>query len=176
MEDPTSNVVQQGDWLVLVVPSRQESAPEVMSPPEVILGGWMLDEDGNPGPFEPNPNYIPVDDSLPTDPVDAVLRRIVAGDAVAGDDIIAALRDAVVEIGCDEQDEPLVGPAPDGVPCVAVATAAIHKHRVEADRWWPVLGATLPEIVPPDVDIWLNPGDPAQFRLLTQSLRQTEQR
>ncbi|WP_067470759.1 type VII secretion system-associated protein [Nocardia amamiensis] len=171
MKDPASNVVQHGDWLVLVDPSWQETTPEVLPPPEVILGGWMVGEDGVPGPFEPNPNYLPVDDWLPTDPLDAVLRRVAADADVDGGEIIAALRDAVVEIGCDSQDNLLVGPAPDGVPCVAVATAAVHKHRVEAERWWPVLGATLPDIVPAGVDILLNPGSPAQFRLLTDSLR-----
>lgn len=174
MEDSSSNAIRQGDWLVLVDPGWQETAPEVMPPSEMILGGWMVGQDGVPGPFEPNPNYIPADDSLPTDPIDAVLRRAVEGDDITGDDIIAALRDAVVEIGCDEQGEPLVGPAPDGVLCIAVATAAIHKHRVDADRWWPVLGTMLPDIVPADIDILINPGHPAQFRLLTSSLRSAD--
>ncbi|MCU1640376.1 MAG: hypothetical protein JWN03_651 [Nocardia sp.] len=174
MENPAGSVVQQGDWFVLVDPSWQETTPEVMPPSGAILGGWKVGEEGKPGPFEPNPNYVPADDSLPTDPLDAVLRRVANGDDITGDEVIAALRDAVVEIGCDNQNHPLIGPAPDGVPCVAVATAAIHKDRVEADRWWPVLGAGLPDIVPVDVDILLNPGSSAQFLLRTRSLRPTE--
>ncbi|MFI9413983.1 hypothetical protein [Nocardia gamkensis] len=86
---------------------------------------------------------------MPTDPIDAVLRRSADSDNIGGDEIIAALRDAVVEIGCDNQNELVVGPAPDGVLCVAVVTAAVHKHHAEADRWWPVLGTTLPGSCPP---------------------------
>lgn len=172
MQDPTSGAIQRDNWLVLVDPARHEATPEAELPPEVIVGGWMLDESGKPGPFQPNPHYEPADDSSPTDPTDAVLRRAARGDDVGGE-IVPTLRDAVVEIGCDERDEPLVGPAPDGVLCVAVVTAAVHKRRVEADRWWPVLGSALADIVPADVDILLNPGGPAQFRLLTRVLRQT---
>ncbi|MBF6136032.1 type VII secretion system-associated protein [Nocardia otitidiscaviarum] len=174
MEELNPSTVRRGDWLVLTHPSWQGSAPEMMPPPEVILGGWLIGEDGTPGPFEPNPNYVPTDETLPTDPLDAVLRRISNGDNVGGDEIIAALRGAVVEIGCDDRNEPLVGSAPDGVACVAVATAAIHKQRVEADRWWPVQGTVLPDIVPAGVDILINPGGPAQFRLMTRSLMPTE--
>jgi hypothetical protein len=174
MEDLTPTTVRRGDWLVLVDPRWQETAPEVMPPSGVILGGWMIGKDGVAGPFEPNPNYVPADETLPTDPIDAVLRRSADGDDIGGEEIIAALRGAVVEIGCDNQNEPLVGPAPDGAPCVAVATAALHKHRVEADRWWPVQGTALPDIVPAGADILLNPGSPAQFRLLTRSLLSAE--
>lgn len=170
MEDPSVGVIRQDNWLMLIDPGWQESAPDAVPPEKMIVGGWMLDEDGDPGPFQPNPNYLPVDDSSPTDPTDAVLRRSARGDDV-GDEIIPTLCDAVVEIGCDEYNEPLVGSAPDGVPCVAVVTAAVHKRRVEADRWWPVLGSALPGLVPPGADILLNPGSPAQFRLLTQALR-----
>jgi hypothetical protein len=94
IEDLTSTAVRQGDWLVLVDPGWQETAREVMPPPEVILGGWMIGEDGVPRPFEPNPNYVPTDEALPTDPIDAVLRRSANGDKVGGEEIIAALRGA----------------------------------------------------------------------------------
>ncbi|MEV5839501.1 hypothetical protein [Nocardia sp. NPDC052112] len=66
-----------------------------------MIGGY-----GVPGPFDPNPSYVPADEALPTDPLDAVLMRLVAdGDHGGGDEIIAALRDAVVKIGCDDQNE-----------------------------------------------------------------------
>ncbi|WP_328393372.1 type VII secretion system-associated protein [Nocardia sp. NBC_00416] len=174
MEDATPHVAQQGDWFVQVDPGWQETAPEEMPPSAAILGGWMIGADGIPGPFEPNPNYAPADESMPTDPIHAVLSRVADSDGFYGDEVLAALRGAVVEIGCDEHDEPLIGPAPDGFPCVAIATAAIHKHRVEADRWWPVPGVTLPIIVPAGTDILLNPDTPTQFRLHTRSLRSIE--
>ncbi|WP_051133066.1 type VII secretion system-associated protein [Nocardia paucivorans] len=172
MEDSTAGVIRRDNWLMLVDPRWQESASAAVPPEEMIVGGWLLGEDGEPGPFQPNPNYLPADDSAPTDPTDAVLRRSVRGDDV-GDEIVPTLRDAVVEIGCDEYNEPLVGSAPDGVPCVAVVTAAVHKRRVDADRWWPVPGSALPDLVPPGVDILINPGSPAQFRLLTRALRRS---
>ncbi|MGW1742923.1 type VII secretion system-associated protein [Nocardia sp. NPDC001965] len=174
MADQAATVVQSGDWLVLVDPRWQETAREVMPSPGMILGGWVIGKDGVAGPFEPNPNYFPIDETVPTDPIDAVLRRSAEGDNVGGEEIIAALHSALVEIGCDNQNELLVRPAPDGVPCVAVATAALHKHRVKADRWWPVQGTVLADIVPADTDILLNPGSPAQFRLLARSLRSAE--
>nr|WP_157106701.1 type VII secretion system-associated protein [Nocardia arthritidis] len=170
MQDLTSSVVRRADWVVFVDSGWHETSPEAMPPPELILGGWMIREDGIPGPFEPNPNYVPTDEALPTDPIDAALRRAADGDNVTGEEIIAALRDAVVEIGCDNRNEPLVGRAPDGAQCVVVATAAIHKHRFEADRWWPVLGAALSDIVPDGADILINPGSPTRFLLLTRSL------
>ncbi|MGW1741607.1 type VII secretion system-associated protein [Nocardia sp. NPDC001965] len=163
--------IRQDNWLLLIDPGWQDDAPDAQPPSEMIVGGWMLDEAGGPGPFQPNPNYVPADDAAPTDPTDAVLRRIAQGDDVGGE-IVPTLRDAVVEISCDEYNEPLVGAAPDGVPCVAVATAAVHKRRVDADRWWPVLGSELADIVPANVDILLNPGSPGQFRLHTRALRQ----
>ncbi|MFE4456041.1 type VII secretion system-associated protein [Nocardia tengchongensis] len=171
MEHATSlNAMRHGDWLVLIDASWQESTPESIPPSAAMLGGWLLDGGGNPGPFQPNPTYVPVDDSTATDPIDAVLRS--ASDvAPVGSEIIAALRGAVVEIACDSNDEPLVVSAPDGAACVAVATAAVHKHRVVPDRWWSVVGSVLPDIVPASVDILLNPGSPAQFRLHTRMLR-----
>lgn len=170
MNDARDEAVQQGDWLALVDPNWRETAPEVLPPPEVILGGWRVGQDGAPGPFEPNPTYLPTDDSLPTDPIDAVLRRIAQGDNISGEDLLDVVRDAIVEICCDANDDPLTVPAPDGVPCVIVATAPLHKRRVGTGRWWPVLGRALPDLIPTAVDILLNPGSPTQFRLRTSSI------
>ncbi|WP_051164354.1 type VII secretion system-associated protein [Nocardia testacea] len=169
-KDAAADMTRQDNWSMLVDPRWQDGAPEATPPSELIVGGWLLDANGAAGPFQPNPDYEPADDTTPTDPTDAVLRRLAHGDDVGGE-IVPTLLDAVVEIGCDEFDEPLVGRAPDGAPCVAVATAAVHKRRVEAARWWPIQGCELPGIVPVGVDILLNPGSPDQFRLHTSALR-----
>ncbi|NKY34176.1 hypothetical protein HGA13_13955 [Nocardia speluncae] len=58
MDDLTSTAVRWGDWLVLVDPRWQETAPEVTPPSEVLLGGWMVGKDGVAGLFEPNPHYV----------------------------------------------------------------------------------------------------------------------
>ncbi|WP_159851254.1 type VII secretion system-associated protein [Nocardia sp. CY41] len=162
---------EQESWVVQVDRRWNPSNPSETPPSSMILGGWMLDGD-TAGPFQPNPNYIPSGDDVPCDPVDAVL-RLAADDADdVGADIISAIRNSVVEIGCDEDDQPLIGFAPDGVACIVVATAAVYKRGVEVKRWNAAPGSVLPQIVPTNVDIMLNPAGPAPFRLRTEALGQ----
>jgi hypothetical protein len=139
-------------------------------PAEAIVGGWRLEEDGKLGPFQPNPGYRPHTPSTPSDPIDAVLRLIAAGEH-RGDQIISTLIHTVVEIACDEQNQPHIALSPDDIPCVVVVTAEIHKQRVTVPRWLSVLGARLPQIVPDGTDIWFNPGSDHQFRLATNAIR-----
>ncbi|WP_033257307.1 type VII secretion system-associated protein [Kitasatospora phosalacinea] len=169
--EPMESAIRQGDWLVLPKPGWKRDSPSEVLPVHAMVGGWALDGDGIPGPFEPNPVYVPDDRSTPTDPVHALLRFIAAGhDGAIADRLLSTLRNSVVEIACDEQAHPLVGLSPDGVRCVAVVTAEIHKRLVPGARWIRVVGDRLPEAVPVDTDIMLNPGDDAQFRLLTQAI------
>ncbi|MGW4814309.1 type VII secretion system-associated protein [Kitasatospora cineracea] len=170
--EPMASAIRQGDWLVLPKPGWTKNSASDTPPAHAMVGGWALDEDGKPGPFEPNPEYVPDDRSTPTDPIHALLRLVAAdhGGAIA-DRLLATLRNSVVEIACDEQAHPLVGPSPDGVQCVVVVTAAIHKRLLPGARWMRVVGDRLPEAVPVDTDIMLNPGDVAQIRLLTEALR-----
>ncbi|CAL9677632.1 hypothetical protein SUDANB95_07958 (plasmid) [Actinosynnema sp. ALI-1.44] len=139
--------------------------------PESMLGGWRVAEDGTIGPFEPNPGYVPLGDSV-TDPVHAVLRALADRPdwTELVELLIPTLRNSVVEIACDERGTPLVIRSPDGVPCVGVATAAAHRLP-GADRWVPVLGARLVEAVPDRLDVLVNPADVARVRLLTEALR-----
>ncbi|MEV6429313.1 type VII secretion system-associated protein [Nocardia sp. NPDC051463] len=167
METPASH----DNWFVMVDPSWQATTPDAGPPPELILGGWHVDENGNQGLFEPNPDYVPTDDSAPTDPTDAVLQRAINGDDVGGD-IIPTLRNAVVEIAGNDRGELLIGTAPNGARCVCVATAAVHKRRIEAERWISIPGTELSKLVPEGADIFLNPGSHAQFLLHTDALRQ----
>ncbi|MGW1742479.1 type VII secretion system-associated protein [Nocardia sp. NPDC001965] len=169
MDEFRSVTVRSGDWVVLVDPRWSGAEADRLPPAEPMLGGWSLHPDGIAGPFEPNPDYLPADDSLPTDPVDAVL-RLAADGRGDGDDIVAALRAAVVESACDVEGRPLIASAPDDVPCVVVASAAVHRRRV-AGRWLPVVGAVLPDIVPARVHILINPGSPARCRVSTAALR-----
>lgn len=169
MEEPTPAVARQGDWFVLLDPNRLPDDRQDPAP-EAILGGWMIDGDGNTGPFEPNPTYLPADEVSPTDPTDAVLRLIAAGDDV-GDQLVPTFRDAVVELGCDEQGHLVIAAAPDDVPCVLAVTAAVHKRRLDVIGWLRIIGRDLPGIIPAGTDIWINPGSPAQFRLLAAALQ-----
>lgn len=170
MAEPSSGVVRHGNWFVLLDPAWQASTPGSAPPADVIVGGWMLGEDNILGPFQPNPHYVPGDEATPTDPVNAILRLIVDGADLA-DQLVALVRDTVVEIGCDKQDQLLMVEAVGGPRYALVVTADVHKCRVEAARWWPVLGSMLPEVVPRGAGILFNPGDPAQFRLAPEVLR-----
>ncbi|MEV6429936.1 type VII secretion system-associated protein [Nocardia sp. NPDC051463] len=158
---------QDEKWVALVDPRWQPTDSEKVPPPSMVVGAWMLDEDVA-GLFQPNPEYVPADDS-PSDPLDAVLRKIADG-ADVGDEVVPVLRKSMVEVGCDEHDQPLLGFAPDGVACVVVATAAIHKSGIDVERWNPIPGGMLPEICPAGADIMLNPGGAAAFRLCTEAL------
>ncbi len=165
-------VIRQSNWFVLVDPIWEPSTGRSAPPAGVIVGGWMLNDDGTTGPFRPNPGYLPSDDTVPTDPTDAVLRLIAEGEPL-GDELLIRICDSVVEIGCDEDNQPLIGAAPDGTSCVVVATAEVQKTGLEVDRWQQIPGETLPDVVPPDTDILLNPNGRAPFRCIADALRHT---
>lgn len=168
MDEVSPAADSRQNWVVQVDPRWQPSDPMETPPTEMILGGWMLNGD-IAGLFEPNPGYLPPDDSSPCDPVDAALRRAV-GKEGAGADIVSALRHSIVDVGCDQDDHPLIGLSPDGVPCIVVATAEVYKRGVEVDRWYSVPGRVLPQLLPDDVDIMLNPEGPAPLRLCANAL------
>ncbi|WP_246350517.1 type VII secretion system-associated protein [Nocardia barduliensis] len=173
--EPQPVTIQRDDWMLLVDPGWKPVNPWSEPPPEAVIGGWMMDENGGAGPFQPNPGYLPGNDDTPTDPTDALLRSVAEGKPV-GDELLALIRNSVVEIVCDEQDQPMVDTAPDGVPCVLVVTAEAQKVDVGSGRWWPVLGSKLPAVIPSGTDILLNPGGPAPFRLASEVLRNADRK
>ncbi|GAB2713656.1 type VII secretion system-associated protein [Nocardia thraciensis] len=171
MHEPPTGMIRLDNWMVLLDPSWVAATPRARPAPDLIVGGWLLDDSGSPGLFQPNPTYRPRAASTPTDPTDAVLRLIATGDSLA-EELIACVRDSLLQIGCDSAGVPVIGEAPDGVACVPVVTAELHKARVEVDRWRTVPGSELPAVVPVGADVLLNPGAPAQFRLVTDVLRE----
>jgi hypothetical protein len=171
MDQPTSKVIRQGEWLVLTTPRWEPSTPsQKQPPPEAIVGGWMVDENGSVGPFQPNPDYLPADAATPTDPLDAILRLIAGGEQQLVDEFVSMLCHSIVEIGCDEHNQPGVTIMPDDILCVVIATSPTQKLGVEVDRWWPVVGSDLPEIVPGGVGILLNPNGCAPLCLVSDAL------
>lgn len=168
--EPPPDAVRRADWFVLLDPTWRADNPHSEPPAEVIVGGWQLGMDGSLGPFRSNPRYAPADDSIPTDPIDALLRLITTGEDCA-EQIIETLRNTVVQIGCDHQDQLCVGAAPDNVPCVLVVTAEVHKRHVDLPRWRPILGAQLPRVVPAGIDVLFNAGGNHQFRLVTDAIQ-----
>lgn len=160
------------NWALLVDPNWQATHPDQAPPNEAMVGGWLLDEAGQKGPFQPNPDFVPRDDVTPTDPTDAVLRLIARGEAGV-DELVASLRDGIVEIALHTEAEPLVVMSPDNVRCVLVVTAPAHRNRLDLapDQWAPLPGAELAEVIPEGLDILLNPDGPAGFRLVAEVLR-----
>jgi hypothetical protein len=158
------------DWAMLVDPRWTPSFEDESPPAEMMVGGWLLDEEGNPGRFQPNPTYVPAGEDSPTDPADAVMRLILTGEATI-DDLVPAIQDAIMELAVTEDGQPLVGAAPDGVSCVAVVTADVHRTRVGADNWADVTVEELLDVLPPDTAILFNPGAPASTRLTPDTLR-----
>jgi TPR repeat protein len=171
--EPMSRAIRQGNWLVLPESNWEPHTLSDRLPSETMVGGWRLDDTGASGPFQPNPHYMPTDRSMPSDPVHELLRLVAAGRTDgAADRLLPILRNTIVDIAFDGQDNLLLGPAPDGVTCVAIVTAAIHKRRMpDTIRWRTILGGNLPHIVPHDIDILINPGDSGQFRLVAAVLR-----
>ncbi len=168
--EPMPGAVRRDDWFVLLDPTWQTENPSGDPPVEAIVGGWRLDKNGSLGPFQSNPRYIPRNDSTPTDPIDALLRLIANGDDCS-DQIIPTLRNTVVQLACDSQDQLCIAPAPDDVTCALVVTAEVHKQRLNVPHWWAILGAQLPEVIPVGIDVLFNPGGEHQFRLTTEAIR-----
>ncbi|MEV6430042.1 type VII secretion system-associated protein [Nocardia sp. NPDC051463] len=173
MDQSVPAVIRQGEWLVLVAPEWESSTPTEHPPSEVIVGGWMMNENGSAGPFQPNPDYVPAGEATPTDPLDAILRLIAEGEPRLADEFVSIMLDSVVEIGCDEDNQPAVTTASDGIPCALIATAQWQKRGIAVDSWWPVVGSALPDIVPAGTDILVNPNGYAPFRLTVNALRHT---
>lgn len=170
MVNPPPEAIRHNNWFVLADPGWEQAGSAASPPPHAIVGGWELREDGSTGPFRPNPRYRPGDPTVPTDPIDALLRLIAAGEQL-GTELVNTIRDSIVEIGCDERNRPLLGTAPDNTPCVVIVTAELQKNHVDVDRWLPVDGGKLADIIPPGADLLLNPTGGAPFRLRADVLR-----
>ncbi|MFI7608995.1 type VII secretion system-associated protein [Micromonospora sp. NPDC049366] len=168
--DDSSNwmLLLDSDWSP---PPEADDQVGVVPPVEAIVGGWLVKDDGTVGVFEPNPLYLPSGEDAPTGPVDAAARLVVAGRAEPGL-VLLALRDSLTGIAVDEEDRIIVAPAPDGAPCVLVATGTADQRRVRASGWRQVSGAELVGLLPEDVDVLLNPGGPASMRLFGDALRE----
>ncbi|MFG1790553.1 type VII secretion system-associated protein [Nocardia sp. NPDC049149] len=171
VERPISAIPPLDEWLALVSPAWVPAFSGQQPPRNRIVGGWPVSAGGAAGPFQPNPGYVPADDSEPTDPIDAILWLIAGGERLV-DDLVSALRRWAVVIACDEQDRPTVVTAPNGSSCVMAATAEVQKLGVTASHWMSVLGVDLPDIVPAGVDILLNPNGSAPSSLRIDLLRE----
>jgi hypothetical protein len=163
---------QVANWALLVDPAWEPRSADEAPPAEAMAGGWLLDDTGKPGRFKPNPEYVPLVEDGVTDPTDAVLRLINREEAPV-DALIPTFRDAYVQLAVTEDEQLLVGPAPDGAPCVAVVTSTVHRNRMPFEHWREVTAEELLDVLPEETDILLNAGSPSPFRLLAEALRRS---
>ncbi|MFQ6229429.1 type VII secretion system-associated protein [Nocardia sp. NPDC002869] len=170
--DP-STAVRHGDWFVLLDPKWSSEAHAGDPPLEVVVGGWRIEKDGELGPFQPNPGYLPLSPRSPSDPIDALLRLADIGED-RSDRIVPTLLRTVVEIACDEQHRPRTAMSPDGIRCAVVVTAEIHKQHLGVRHWVPVLGSRLYGALPECTDILFNPGGDHSFRLTAAAVRPSD--
>lgn len=170
-------------WLLLVdsawQPESASDGAQVASPPvEAVVGGWLAGQDGTIGRFQANPAYQPAGPGSPTDPLDAVL-LLAARDDLDFDQFAAVLRESAFALAVDADEEPIVAPAPDDVPCLLVITAPAHRERVLAEGWLPISAPDLVRLLDQreGTDVLFNPGAPSCTRLLADTVREviTEQ-
>ncbi|WBB80448.1 type VII secretion system-associated protein [Micromonospora sp. WMMD882] len=152
------------DWQ----PGPDDDAPDAGA----VLGLWPVEADGGLGAFRANPDYRPRDADAVADPLDALFRLAVRGQAPA-EQIQLALRDTLVDVALGGDDRPLILRSPDDVPCVVLATSAPQRDRVDAPRWRRIDLAELVALLPDRVDTLFNPAGPAPMRLIGDFVRET---
>jgi hypothetical protein len=151
-----------------------EDGAEVAAPPlTAVVGGWLARADGSVGRFEANPAYERSGPGSPTDPLDAAL-RLAAREEADFDQVAAVLRESAFSVALDVDQEPLIAPSPDNVPCLLVATAPAHRTRVRAAGWLPASAEDLLPLLSAreGTDLLLNPGAPGCTRLLADTVRE----
>jgi hypothetical protein len=155
-------------WVFLVDPAWQPAEPDENPPGEAVVGGWLV-VDGEVGRFEPNPDYEPATPDSATDPVDAALRLMAAGEVDAGA-LFAVIRECEFGVALDEHQRPLIAPAPDNVLSLLVTTAPAHRSRVRAEAWQVVNAEELAALLAEhEVDALVNPGARTSTRLLAST-------
>ncbi|WP_410623838.1 type VII secretion system-associated protein [Amycolatopsis sp. cmx-8-4] len=157
-------------WVLLVDPAwpPEPSAPDRSH----VVGGWPVSADGSIGDFEPNPEYVPSGPDSPADPLDAVLRLLAVGDAEFAQ-VASVFRQVKTAVALDASGAPLTAPSPDGVPCLLVATAPAHRHRVRTAGWRAVDAGELAALLAdrPGTDLLLNPGAVGCTRLPAETVQ-----
>lgn len=160
------------NWFLLVDPGWSPESEDTAPPIEAVVGLWPVEE-GRFGKFRPNPEYVPADPESPSDPLDAVL-RLVLQERAEVEHIRLVLRDSLFDLVVTDDGRPRVIPAPDGRPCVVVATGEPHRRRLGARLWQRVDLAELIELLDDGVDVLFNPAGAASIRLTGDFLRETE--
>ncbi|WP_306750437.1 type VII secretion system-associated protein [Saccharothrix yanglingensis] len=158
------------NWFLLMDPSWEPQTEDEAPPLEAVVGLWPVKPDGGLGPFRTNPGYLPSNPDSPADPMDAMLRLVISGDAEV-EQFQLLMRDSLFDIAMNGDDRPLVMRSPDDVPCVVIATSEVHRLRVSSPDWRRIDLVELVNMLADDVDVLFNPGGPASVRLVGDFMR-----
>ncbi|MFI0805618.1 hypothetical protein SAMN04489729_7062 [Amycolatopsis lurida] len=162
MTDPAGDSIE--NWFLLMDPSWRPTSENEPPPIESVVGLWPVEDEGKPGKFRANPEYVPADENSPSDPLDAVLRLVLQGRAEA-EHIQLLLRDSLFDIAMNGDGRPLITKSPDDIRCVVVATGEPHRRRIVSPDWRRIDLSELIELLPEEVDVLFNPAGPAAVRL-----------
>jgi len=159
-----------GEDLLLIDPEwlDQDDQDDQEPPAEAIVGWWPA---GGTGPFHPNPGYRPLFENSPADPLEAVIRLALVGEAEM-DQVRTMLRDSLVELALNGDGRPLLLPSPDGPLCAVAATSTSHRERMFSPAWRQVALIELLALLPADADLLLNPGGPSWSRFTGDFVRE----
>ncbi|WDZ83747.1 type VII secretion system-associated protein [Micromonospora cathayae] len=172
-DDRKRTMVDQVDSYFLLMDPDWQPAPDDETPdPAALLGLWPVEADGSLGAFRANPDYRPRDADAVADPLDALFRMAVRGQAQA-EQIQLVLRDTLFDVALNGDERPLIMRSPDGVPCVVIATSAPQRERVSAPQWRRIDLAELVSLLPDRVDTLFNPAGPVPMRLIGDVVRET---
>ena len=160
------------NYFLLMDPEWQRLEDEQEPPLEAVVGLWPVHPDGSMGRFRSNPEYVPRHPGSPSDPIDALLRLAMRGDAQM-EQLQLVLRDSLVDLAMNGDGRPLILKSPDDLACVVVATGTPHRARTFAPEWRRVELEELVAQLADGVDVLINPGGPATVRLTGDFIRHT---
>ncbi|WP_367129236.1 type VII secretion system-associated protein [Saccharothrix sp. HUAS TT1] len=160
------------NWFLLMDPSWAPETQDEAPPLHAVVGLWPVSPEGEVGRFRTNPSYVPSNPTSPHDPLDAVMRLLLRGEAEV-EHLQMLLRDTLYDLAMNGDGRPLVMNSPDDVPCTVVATSEGHRGRVSSPEWRRVDLTDLVELLADGVDVLFNPGGPASVRLAGEFIRRT---
>lgn len=163
---------QLENWFLLMDPSWRPESENETPPIEAVVGLWPVEDEGKLGKFRANPQYRPMDENSPSDPLDAVLTLVMRGEAQA-EHIQLVIRETLFDVALAEDGRPLLVRSPDEKICVVVVTSEVHRLRVTSSRWERIELDELVELLDDEVDVFFNPGGPSAVRLDGDFIRDT---
>lgn len=147
--------VQPSSWLYVLDPAADVDG-EV--PPELVVGAFPVDEHGELGEaFEHNPRYVPSELPAPTDPLDAALQDLASGRG-SHEAVLALLRTAELLLEPGQDDALVVHTTPARRDVVQAYSCDQHAPDGGGPGWRRRRGRELARLLPPGVDLQLNPG------------------